>query len=64
MEERRDERRKKGAGLIVIGLLFFILAFIIFTSFELPKGEFVKSLFFTVAAIVLIVIGKRSYHFG
>ncbi|MBI2172902.1 MAG: hypothetical protein HYT73_01680 [Candidatus Aenigmarchaeota archaeon] len=64
MEKRKDEWRKKGAAMIIIGIISLFGAFLIFAFYEMPEGGFAKSLFFLIAGMFLIVAGKRSYHFG
>ena len=64
MEERKDDWRKKGAAMIIIGIISLVISFFIFAFYEMPEGGFAKSLFFLVVGLFLIVTGKRSYHFG
>ena len=64
MEERSHEWKRRGTAFIILGLFFFILAFLVFVLYDMPRQDFVKSVFVLVLAVVFIVIGKKSYNFG
>ncbi len=51
-------------AFVVLGLFFFLLSFLVFAFYDMPRGDFIRSVFVLVLAVVFVVIGKRSYNFG